>query len=312
MFKRALLASAIAVSSSAQAYIFEGTYGYTDGESTPSINGRQQPSTSTDSHTLDINVYLKEIAISKGAWREAAFLNKASSVNAHITHWSFDEHGSNDNREPFAFGLGGRAVTQSNYIFEADVSRGKFEDTKTLNTTFGFGAYLNEKNAVVGRVTYGTNKDFADFADASDGWTDVTMEANYHGVHDIGSSDQTIALDASWVVSIASTDTVDTDKVSGWLTGFDLSPTYYPIQPLGIGARLSYKVGKLIYSRDNDKYEDDNNINRLNTNLFVDWFPIEQVRLGIAYNYYSYSEKDRLNKGEVTYDNVELNLGVRF
>ena len=170
-------------------------------------------SVDTDSYGIGGEFHFQQVDTSKGPLAEAAFLDKSSFVDFLYTSTELDVPGADDTD---TFGFGGRFVTATNLIIEADYSEADDGTNDSDSVRAGIGTYLNETTDVV--VSYQ--------ADSEDGGDDVdTLNAAVHGVNALmqGAS---LAYDASLSY-------IDTDDDDGF--GIDVGATYYFNNAQGIG-----------------------------------------------------------------------------
>ena len=138
--KKLLLASAIALAATGQAYAdyqFEVGAVYTDGE---------VGSVDYDGFGVAGEFHFDKVDTSKGPLAEASFLDKSSFVNFAFLSIEPDLAGADD---VDTTNIGGRFVTASNLIIEADWSTVDAGNSDTDTIRVGVGTYLNDNTDVV-------------------------------------------------------------------------------------------------------------------------------------------------------------------
>lgn len=166
-----------------------------------------------DTYAIGGEFHFEQVDTSKGPLAEAAFLDKSSFVDFSYTNTELDVNGADDT-DTFAFG--GRFVTATNLIIEADYSESDDGNTDSDSIRAGIGTYLNETTDVV--VSYQ--------ADSADGGDDVdSLSAALHGVNGLAQG-ASIAYDAAL-------NYIDAEDDDGF--GIDVGATYYFNNALGVG-----------------------------------------------------------------------------
>ncbi|CAA0097023.1 Uncharacterised protein [BD1-7 clade bacterium] len=275
MLKRTLLASAALLSVSANAYIFEGTYSYYDASQDNEVNGQKSNvDTDTTGHEIELNVYLEDVDVSKGAWDEAAFLNQSSYVTGSFLGLEQKTSPADDKVEMFT--LGGRAVVNG-LILQGGISSTKFRSAgpqeRGQESFFGFGGYFGENHSLTGDISFisGQLADFYPIVSVDDAYT-YRLGLNYHGYFPIGDSKQSMSLDATLYGQSTSFEDPNTDS-SG--SGLSAVFTYFPFPQLGVGADLETAMTSV-----NPDGDSDVDITNTSFDVFVHWYPVEQFRFG--------------------------------
>ena len=204
--KKTLLGAAIALLSSsivyAQDYQFEINAGYTNGDASD---------VDYDGYGLNAQVHLDKVDTSKGPLNESAFLDKSSFVNLAWLTSKFDFSGAESSD---TVSIGGRFVTSSNIIIEADYSDLKDDSEYSV----GAGAYISEKMDVV--ATYET----ADKAEES------SFSVDLHALNPL-KGESVVAFD----LGLAYLDVAD-DSAYQFSAGTD----YYFNNALSVGAGATF------------------------------------------------------------------------
>jgi hypothetical protein len=253
MFKKIAIAAGVslALSSAAQAeYQFEiGANAGTGDFDIDSVEADQ------DFFGLTAAYYLQSVDTSKGPLSEAAFLDRASSIEllAGTGEIDFDDFGDAD---VDSYAIGTRLVAkESGWLVELGYGLDKWdgivnEDIDTYS--IGAGKYVLENTAIV--LSY-TKLD-SDLEGDSDAY-DLGVEHLWHFA-DMGA----LKLDAT--VGRVDPDLGD-DDIDVW----GLGGTYYVNDKLGFGAGYAQ--------------EDSDDTDLQNWSLFAEWFVTEKVALALAY-----------------------------
>ncbi|CAA0094437.1 Uncharacterised protein [BD1-7 clade bacterium] len=303
MLKRTLLASAIlACASSTHAYNFEGTYTLSGGTTQPEMDGDKGDKQELLDHQVDLTVYLQDIDVSKGAWNEAAFLNKASSVTGSmlLEERKVEDSDDDDKSTTNSFSLGGRAVV-NDFIFDASIATSKDNDdgSKTQMSSFGFGSYIGDNHSVTGDVTFRSGDDFVGSFNGFD------LGANYHGYFPVGTSEMSMSLDArASIISDTYNGVSDTDSTGG---GVDIVFTYFPFPQFGLGAELQ-TLSRTISQPGADDVDE----TRARSTIFANWYPVEQFRIGAQFYAQNQELENDDNKLENNGAGAALDLRIRF
>ncbi|MBL4798196.1 MAG: putative porin [Oleispira sp.] len=233
--KKILLGATIALLSSsvvyAQDYQFEIGAQYINGD-----NGDDD----FDGYGLNAQLHLDVVDTSKGPLNEAAFLDKSSYVDLAWSTTKLDVSGADSSDTTT---IGGRFVTSSNIIIEADYT--DLEDDSTYS--IGAGTYISEKMEVV--ATYQT----ADKADVS------SFAVDLHGLNPL-QGETAVAFDAGLAY-------VDLDGDSAYR--FSAAADYYFNNALSIGAGAAFVSA------------DDFDTSAINVR--ADYFVTPIARLGLAF-----------------------------
>ncbi|WP_158249967.1 putative porin [Zhongshania marina] len=264
--KKIVLASAIALAAAGQAYAdyqFELGGVYTSGE----IGG-----TDYDGFGVGGEFHFDKVDTSKGPLAEASFLDKSSFVDFTFLSIEPDFAGADDIETT---NIGGRFVTGSNLIIEADwstVDTG-LADVDTIRV--GVGTYINDTTDVV--VSYSTEDD--DNADVD--YLDVTL----HGVNALNQG-----ASVGYDVAVGY---VDTDDDSGYQ--ISVGGTYYFNNMFGLG--LSAGI------------TDVGDVSSDAISLDASFFPSPQVELYASI----FDESTEINGGgDVDSDGILIGAAVRF
>lgn len=204
--KKTLLASAIALVATGHVYAdyqFELGAVYTQGEIA---------NTDYDGFGIGGEFNFDKVDTSKGPLAEASFLDKSSSVNFAFLSVEPDFAGADD---VDTTNIGGRFVTASNLIIEADWSKVEMGNFDTDSIRVGLGTYLNDNTDVV--VSYTTEDD----NNADVDYLDVA----FHGVNPLNQG-----ASVGYDVAVGY---IDTDADSGY--HIDVGGMYYFNNMLGLG-----------------------------------------------------------------------------
>ncbi|CAA0097498.1 Uncharacterised protein [BD1-7 clade bacterium] len=293
MFKRTLLMSTLAISSAANAYMFEATYEYSDGNIKPEVNGTNSGDIEPSFHLLDVRVYMEDVSIAGGAWEEAAFLDKASYVNG---QWrGLDVEVGNVMIKSNDYLIGGQAVI-NDFIIRTNISTGKNQSTddRSVSGGFGFGSYIGEHHALTGDITF-------DYDSAEDAFA-YRLGVNYHGYLPIGDSIQSMSFDGTLYTNNTR---YAADNRNGTLTGFSGIYTYYPLPQVGVGAEFDITSGsnREITGNYTDSTSSD-------LGLFVHYYPINHFRLG--FNVMTGKEEDRTTNSKTINQTKSWAFNVRL
>jgi hypothetical protein len=263
--KKIVLASAIALAAAGQAYAdyqFELGGVYTSGE----IGG-----TDYDGFGVGGEFHFDKVDTSKGPLAEASFLDKSSFISFNFLSVEPDVSGADDIETT---SIGGRFVTASNLIIEADwstVDTG-LADVDTIRV--GVGTYINDTTDVV--VSYSTEDD--DNADVD--YLDVTL----HGVNALNQG-----ASVGYDVAVGY---VDTDDDSGYQ--ISVGGTYYFNNMFGLG--LSSGI------------TDVGDVSSDVISLDASFFPSEQVELYASI----FDGSTETNGGDIDSDGILIGAAVRF
>ena len=264
--KKLLLASAIALAATGQAYAdyqFEVGAVYTSGEI---------GSTDYDGFGVGGEFHFDKVDTSNGPLAEASFLDKSSFVDFSFLSVEPDFPGADDIEST---SIGGRFVTGSNLIIEADwatVDTGA-SDVDTIRV--GVGTYINDTTDVV--VSYSTEDD--DNADVD--YLDVSL----HGVNALNQG-----ASVGYDVAIGY---IDTDDDSGYQ--ISVGGTYYFNNMFGLG--LSASIADV-----GDTSSD-------GISLDASFFPSEQVEIYASI----FDESVEFDGGgDIDSDGVLIGAAVRF
>ncbi|WP_269618194.1 putative porin [Zhongshania sp. BJYM1] len=204
--KKILLASAIALAATGQAYAdyqFEVGGVYTDGEIA---------NIDYDGFGIAGEFHFDRVDTSKGPLAEASFLDKSSFINFSLLSVEPDLAGADD---VDTTSFGGRFVTATNIIIEADWTNVDSGNSDDDTVSIGVGTYLNENTDVV--VSY-TSED--------DNNTDVDyLNVAFHGVNALNQG-ASVAFDVD-------VGYIDTDNDSGFQIA--VGGTYYFNSMFGLG-----------------------------------------------------------------------------
>ncbi|GAA4097040.1 putative porin [Zhongshania borealis] len=204
--KRTLLASAIALIATGHAYAdyqFELGAVYTQGETA---------NTDYDGFGIGGEFHFDKVDTSKGPLAEASFLDKSSFVDFAFLSVEPDVAGADD---VDTTNIGGRFVTATNLIIEANWSTVDTGNSDSDSIRVGVGTYLNDNTDVV--VSY-TSED--------DNNADVDyLDVAFHGVNPLNQG-TSVAYDVA-------VGYIDTDNDSGYQIA--VGGTYYFNTMFGLG-----------------------------------------------------------------------------
>ena len=205
--KKLLLASAIAIAATGQAYAdyqFEVGAVYTDFE---------RNTVDFDGFGVGGEFHFDKVDTSKGPLAEAAFLDKSSFVNFAFLTVEPDFPNADDEDTT---NIGGRFVTATNLIIEADWTTQDDGNNDTDAVRIGVGTYLSETSDVV--VSYTSQDD--------DNNNDVDyLNVDFHGVNSLNQG-ASVAYDVS-------VGYIDADSDDGYRIG--VGGTYYFSNMFGLG-----------------------------------------------------------------------------
>ncbi|MDF1690727.1 MAG: putative porin [Zhongshania sp.] len=204
--KKTLLASAIAILATSHAYAdyqFELGAVYTQGEAA---------NTDYDGFGIAGEFHFDKVDTSKGPLAEASFLDKSSFVNFNFL--SIEPDFANAD-EIETTNIGGRFVTATKLIIEADWTTVDTGNSDADSIRVGVGTYLNDNTDVV--VSYTTEDD--DNADVD------YLDVAFHGVNPLNQG-ASVAYDVA-------VGYIDTDNDSGYQIA--VGGTYYFNTMFGIG-----------------------------------------------------------------------------
>ncbi len=275
MFKKTVIAAGIglALSSAAHAeYQFEiGANAGTGDFDIDSVEG------DLDFFGLTGAYYLQSVDTSKGPLPEAAFLDRASSIEllAGTGEIDFDDFGDADLD---SYAIGTRLVAkESGWLVELGYGLDKWDGIVNEDIdiySIGAGKYVLENTAIV--LSY-TKLD-SDLEGDSDAY-DLGVEHLWHFA-DMGA----LKLDAT----VGRVDPDLGDDIDVW----GLGGTYYVNNNLGFGAAYSQ--------------EDSDDMDVEDWSLFAEWFVTEKVALTLAYTDSEDSDSDFES------DAIEFTANVRF
>ena len=263
--KKTLLASAIAIVATSHAfadYQFELGAVYTQGEFA---------NTDYDGFGVGGQLHFDKVDTSKGPLAEASFLDKSSSVN--FSFLSLDPDLPNAD-EVETTNVGGRFVTATNLIIEADWTTVDTGNSDADSIRVGVGTYLNDNTDVV--VSYTTEDD----NNADVDYLDVA----FHGVNPLNQG-ASVAYDVA-------VGYIDTDNDSGYQIG--VGGTYYFNTMFGLGLNASIvDVG--------DATSDTISVN-------ASFFPSEQIELVASI----FDTSTEVNNVDIDSDGILFGAAVRF
>jgi hypothetical protein len=216
--------------------------------------------------------FLDTVDTSKGPLAEAAFLDRASSVQVDYSNGEFD--GIFGDVDVEGYGIEGRYVfDQSGWLVDFGYRQDEFDNDDIETFSIGAGKYIAENTALV--VSYANTED--DF--------DVDSDAYGVNLEHLWSLEQgAIKLDAGYTF-------VDPDQ-GDEVNVFSVDGTYYVNNSLGFG--VSYALA----DSDDTDLED--------WSLYSEWFINEQVAVSLAY---TESEDDKTG---VESDAIVISARVRF
>lgn len=150
--KKLLLVAAIAAISTtavADEYRVQGTAGYVNDEISKNID--------LTTYTLGGAYYLAPVDDSNGPKAEAAFLDKASSVHAGWGRTTLEIDGTDFSpkfdEDGDVWALGGRYITDSGFILEADYAATEIDNSDVEGFGVGIGYYLTDASSIT--LSYG-------------------------------------------------------------------------------------------------------------------------------------------------------------
>ncbi|MFT6550878.1 MAG: hypothetical protein ACJA1I_000911 [Zhongshania marina] len=263
--KKIVLASTIALAAAGQAYAdyqFELDAHYTSGE---------EAGVDNDGFGVGGEFHFDKVDTSKGPLAEASFLDKSSFVDFSFRSVESDFSGA---EEEETTSIGGRFVTGSNLIIEANwnTEDDGISDTDTIRV--GVGTYINDTTDVV--VSYSTEDD--DNADKDH--LDVTL----HGVNALNQG-----ASVGYDVAVGY---VDTDDDSGYQ--ISVGGTYYFSNMFGLGLNAGITdVG--------DTSSD-------TISLDASFFPVEQVKIYASI----FDKSEETNSVDTDSDGMLIGAAVRF
>ena len=270
MFKKTVIAAGLglAISSAAQAeYQFELGANSSTGDF-------EVGSASADQETFGLagSYYLDSVDTSRGPLGEAAFLDRASSIDLDFSTGELD--GDESDVDVDSFAIDGRLVAkESGWLLELGYRLDEIGNEEVDTYSIGAGKYVLENTAVV--LSY-ANSD-----------SDILGESDSYelGLEHLWQLERgAIKLDA--VVGLVDPEIRDDYSVWG------LDGTYYVNPSLGFGAAYALADG--------DETE------LQNWSLFARWFVTEKVALSLAY---SELEDDKF---DLESDAIEFTVNVRF
>ncbi|MFQ3200632.1 MAG: hypothetical protein ACI9SK_001359 [Zhongshania sp.] len=264
--KKLLLASAIALAAAGQAYAdyqFEVGGVYTDGEIA---------NTNFDGLGVVGEFHFDKVDTSKGPLAEANFLDKSSFVNFAFLSLEPDLPNANDID---ATNVGGRFVTTTNIIIEADFSTLDAGNNDTDTIRLGVGTYLNDNSDVV--VSYSSEED--------DNNNDVDyLNLDFHGVNPLNQG-ASVAYDVNLGY-------IDTDTDSGYQIA--VGGTYYFNSMFGLGL--------------NAGIADVGDISSDEVSVEASFFPTEQVSLFVMIS----DGSQETNNVDIDSDAILIGGSLRF
>jgi hypothetical protein len=263
--KKLLLASAVAMIATGQAYAdyqFELGGLYTQGEI---------GNTDYDGFGIGGEFHFDRVDTSKGPLAEASFLDKSSSIGFGFISVEPDIKNSDD--IDFT-NIGGRFVTATNLIIEADYATTDYGNSDVDTIGIGVGTYLDDNTDLV--VSYSNEDDNSSDKD--------TLSVALHGVHPMGSG-AAFSFDAD-------VGYIDTDNDNGFQVG--VGATYYFTRMFGVGLNAGVSdVG--------DTSSD-------MIGIQASFFPSEQVELFVALT----DESTETNNVDVDSDAFVIGANARF
>ncbi|MFT6164893.1 MAG: hypothetical protein ACJA1T_000916 [Zhongshania aliphaticivorans] len=263
--KKTLLASAIAIVATSHAYAdyqFELGAVYAQGESA---------NTDYDGFGIGGEFHFDKVDTSKGPLAEASFLDKSSSLS--FIFFSKEDDVANADEEETT-SIGGRFVTATNVIIEADWTTEDDGNSDTDTIRVGVGTYLNDNTDVV--VSYTTEDD----NNADVDYLDVT----FHGVNPLNQG-ASVAFDVA-------VGYIDTDDDSGYQIA--VGGTYYFNTMFGIGL--------------NAGIADVGDVTRDTVGIDASFFPSEQVELTLSI----FDSSTEFNNIDVDEDGIMFGAAMRF
>ena len=263
--KKILLASAIALATAGQAYAdyqFEVGGIYADGE---------RGDVDYDGFGIGGEFHFDKVDTSKGPLAEASFLDKSSFVNFSFISIEPDFAGADDEDTT---NIGGRFVTATNLIIEADWSTEDDGASDTDTIRVGVGTYINDNTDVV--VSYTTEDD--DNSDVD--YLDVT----FHGLNPLNQG-----ASVGYDVAVGY---IDTDDDSGYQ--ISVGGTYYFNTMFGLG--LSAGI------------TDVGDVSSDVISIDASFFANEQVELFASI----FDGSTETNAGDIDSDGILIGAAVRF
>jgi len=270
MFKKTVIAAGLglAISSAAQAeYQFE--IGANSGTGDIEIGSVKAD---YDYVGLTGAYYLQSVDTTKGPLSEAAFLDRASSIEFAASTGELDA--DEDDVDVDSYAVGSRLVAkESGWLVDLGYSLDEIENEEIDTFSIGAGKYVLENTAVV--LNYANiDSDLGDESDAYD------LGVEHLWLLDMGA----IKLDAM----LGRIDPEVGDDIDVW--GMD--GTYYVNDQLGFGAAYSQ--------------EDSDETDLESWSLFAEWFVTEKVSLALAYSEQEDQDID------LDSDAIEFTADVRF
>lgn len=263
--KKTLLASAIAILATSHAYAdyqFELGAVYAQGEA---------GNTDYDGFGIGGEFHFDKVDTSKGPLAEASFLDKSSFVN--FSFLSIEPDVKNAD-EIETTDIGGRFVTATNLIIEANWTTTDAGNSDTDTIRVGVGTYLSDNTDVV--VSYTTEDD----NNADVDYLDVT----FHGVNPLNQG-ASVAFDVS-------AGYIDTDTDSGYQ--ISVGGTYYFNKMFGLGVSAGITdVG--------DTSSD-------TVSVDASFFPSEQFELSASI----FDSSTEFNNTDIDSDGIMFGAAVRF
>lgn len=280
MFKKTVIAAGLglALSSAAQAeYQFElGANSSTGDFEVGSMNNADQ-----ERFGLAGTYYIESVDTSKGPLGEAAFLDRASSINLDLSTGEID--GDGDNIDIDSYAAGSRLVSkESGWLVDLGYRLDEIENEQSDTFSIGAGKYVLENTAVVLNYINAEADTLGEYA-----YANTLGESDTYGlgVEHLWHLEQgAVKLDTS----LALVDPEMGDDINAW----GLGGTYYVNHALGFGAAYSQS--------DSDEIELEK------WSLFAQWFVTEQVALSLAYS----EQEDQ--QFDLNSDAIQFNADVRF
>ncbi|CAA0104535.1 Uncharacterised protein [BD1-7 clade bacterium] len=278
MIRQTLLAASVLVSAGANAYIFEATYDYSQAnfDSTFTIKDKNiadllnsrgividEPKVDIATHSVDAQVYFSDIDISKGAWNDAAFINRASSLRGGYTGQKIESDDDDvDATEIDGFYIGGRGVA-GGFIYDGEYKSQKSDDNNQRTIGFGFGGYITKNHSLVGSFE-DIRGDELDF---------FLVGLTYQGYLPLGNSGHALGF-------MGQIKTGNGEQHSDFQdfsrTNLNAKVSYYPMPQLAVGAEVGSEATVLSASGRAKKSE--STISQFG--VFADYYVVENFRIG--------------------------------
>ena len=239
--------------------------------------------------TFDLEYAFNRIDTSSGPVDEAAFLGKATTIGFSASELNYD---NSDDTES-AFNLNGRYVSEGGFIVLGNVGQmtnefdGSLEKFTTTSILVGFGAYMNDTNALTVNIA----------TTSGDTPSSLSFGLDYHGVF----IDKFAVNTGLALYDVDGVTVDDLDLSSEASSGYSMSAglAYYPIRQLSLGVDLTN------YSGDNG--------DGLLTSYTAKYYFMDQFAAALTYS------NDALNSGRfavsqqnIDGDSLSLSLTGRF